>query len=133
MNNFYGYNIGVMPGKDLPKVKGIESARMYPTTPNSRDVVFEEDDDVFYLIETDSSNYKSNIRRFRFYEESIEEANDAKYATKEDFNSLREAINNVQQSIQQLATSNNRTQYNDTKQGNHKQRNNGGRENETSN
>ena len=123
MNNFYGYNLGTLPGKDLPKVKGIESARQYPTVPNSRDVVFDEDEDIFYLIETDSSNFKSNIRRFRFYEETIEEANDAKYATKEDFTSLKEAIENVQQSIQQL------TEHNSSKQ--FKQRNNGSGKNET--
>lgn len=128
MTSFYGYNIGQLPGKDLPKVKGIESARQYPTMPDSRCVVFEDDDDVFYLIETDSSNYKSSIRRFRFTEESIEDANDAKYATKEDFNLLREAINNVQQSIQQLAESN---RTNNSKQFNGKQRSNSGGENET--
>jgi len=128
MTSFYGYNIGPLPGKDLPKVKGIESARQYPTMPDSRCVVFEDDDDVFYLIETDSSNYKSSIRRFRFTEESIEAANDAKYATKEDFNLLREAINNVQQSIQQLAESN---RTNNSKQFNGKQRSNSGGENET--
>ena len=122
MNNFYGYNLGTLPGKDLPKVKGIESARQFPTIPNSRDVVFDEDEDIFYLIETDSSNFKSNIRRFRFYEETIEEANDAKYATKEDFTSLKEAIENVQQSIQQL------TEHNGSKQ--FKQRNNGSGKNE---
>ena len=128
MTSFYGYNIGQLPGKDLPKVKGIESARQYPTMPDSRCAVFEDDDDVFYLIETDSSNYKSSIRRFRFAEESIEDANDAKYATKEDFNLLREAINNVQQSIQQLAESN---RTNNSKQFNGKQRSNSGGENET--
>lgn len=122
MNNFYGYNLGTLPGKDLPKVKVIESARQFPTVPNSRDVVFDEDEDIFYLIETDSSNFKSNIRRFRFYEETIEEANDAKYATKEDFTSLKEAIENVQQSIQQL------TEHNSSKQ--FKQRNNGSGKNE---
>lgn len=126
MTSFYGYNVGgPLPGKDLPKVKGIDSARMYPTAPNSRDVVFDSDDDVFYLLETDASNYKSKVRRFRFYEETIEDANDAKYATKEDLNSLREAINNVQQSIQQLAETNNRS-----KQYNGKQRYNSSRETE---
>ncbi len=78
MNNFYGYNLGQLPGRDLPKVKGIESAKMFITMPDSRCAVFDEDDDVFYIIETDSSNFKSKIRRFRFYEETIEEANDAK-------------------------------------------------------
>lgn len=71
MNNYFGYNIGQLPGTDLPRVKGIESARMFPTAPNSRVVVFDEDEDVFYLIESDSSNFKSSVRRFRFTEESV--------------------------------------------------------------
>ena len=124
MTSFYGYNLGQLPGKDLPKVKGIDSARMFPTAPDSRCVVFDEDEDVFYIISTDSSNFKSSIDRYRFYKETIEEANDSKYATKEDFDLLREAINNVQQSIQQL------TKHN-SKQFNGKQRNVGGGENET--
>ena len=41
MTSFYGYNLGQLPGKDLPKVKGIESARMFPTAPDSRCVVFQ--------------------------------------------------------------------------------------------
>lgn len=127
MTSYYGFNVGQLPGKDLPKVKGIESARMFPTAPNSRNVVFDEDEDIFYLIETDASNFKSSVRRFRFYEETIEEANDAKYATKEDFNYLKEAINNVQQSIQQLAANKSTS----TKQPTNKQRGNGSGENET--
>ena len=102
MQNLYGYNIGI-GSNDLPKVKGIESARQFPTQPNSRVAIFDEDDDVFYVIATDASNFKS-IRRFRFNEEPIEVAYDNKYVTKEEFNSLKEAIDNVQQLIQQQYT-----------------------------
>lgn len=107
MDNLYGYNIGMLPNQDLPKVKGIESARMYPTHPNTRIAVFDETEDVFYVISTDSGNYKS-IQRFRFMEEPLEVANESKYVTKEEFNTLKEMIDNVQHSIQQLA---NRNQY----------------------
>lgn len=118
MDNLYGYNLGNIPGTDLTKVKGIESARMFPTRPNSRMPVFEEDDDVFYIISTDSANYKT-IRRFRFIEEPIEVANESKFVTKEEFNTLKEMITDVQHSIQKLTNRN----------GSGKQRQNGSREN----
>ena len=100
LNSLYG-GLQIQP-QDLLKVKGIESARMYPTQPNSRVALFDEDDDVFYIIRTDSSNFKSEVRRYRYIEEPIESSNN-NYVTKDEFNSLKEEIGNVQQSIQQLA------------------------------
>jgi hypothetical protein len=123
MDNLYGYNIGSIPGQDLMKVKGIESAKMFPTRPNTRTAVFDENDDVFYVISTDAWNYKT-IQRFRFVEEPLEVANESKFATKEEFNTLKEMINNVQHSIQQLS---NKSQYSGKP---NKQRSNSGRENE---
>ena len=97
------YNpINYMPGLDLLKVHGLENAKSYPTKANSRICLFEDDDDVFYILETDSNNFKSSIRRFRFAEEPIETEYDNRYVSKEEFNSLKEMIGNVQQSIQQL-------------------------------
>lgn len=89
MTNLYGYNIGEIPGQDLIKLKGIESAKLLPTRPNSRVAAFEEDDDVFYVISTDAANYKS-IRRFRYVEEPLDEYNNSKFVTKEEFNTLKE-------------------------------------------
>ena len=63
--------------------------------------LFDEDDDVFYMIRTDQNGYKSEIKRFRYIEEPIETPN-SNYASKEDLNSLREDMNDVKQSIQQL-------------------------------
>lgn len=95
----YGLN-----NKDLPKVEGYDGVLRYPTTPNSREVVFEANDDIFYVIETDINNYKTKIDRYRFYPESIEDVNDKKYASKEEINEIKEILSNVQQSIQQLSS-----------------------------
>ena len=101
----YNNPINYLAGNDLPKVRGLENAKFYPTKPNSRTCVFEEDDDIFYIITTDQNNYKT-VRRFRFSEETIEDVYDSKYVSKEEFNSLKEMIGNVQQSIQQLTDAN---------------------------
>lgn len=101
------YNpINYMQGSDLLKVHGFDSAKSYPTKPNSRLCLFEEDDDVFYIIETDANGYKTSIRRFRFQEEQVPSEYDNRYVSKEEFNSLKEMIGDVQQSIQQLVQTN---------------------------
>lgn len=88
--------------QDLLSIKGgIETAKTYPTRANSRMALFDEDDDVFYIVKTDQNGYKPEIRRFRYVEEPIESQNGS-YASKEDFNSLKEELGDVKQSIQQL-------------------------------
>ena len=61
----YNNPINYMTGNDLIKVKGIENVKIYPTKPNSRECLFDEDDDIFYIVTTDSNNFKTSIRRFR--------------------------------------------------------------------
>jgi hypothetical protein len=96
------YNAVQAPYQDLLRIKdNIEIVKTYPAKPNSRTALFVDDDDVFYIIATDTNGYKSEIRRFRFVEEPIETQNGS-YASKEDFNMLKEELGNVQQSIQQL-------------------------------
>lgn len=96
-------------GIDLPKVKGLDRAKAYQTQPNSRCVVFEEDDDLFYIIQTDAMNNKTSINRYRFVEEPIETELDAKYASKKDLAELKEMMSDVQQSIRELAKSRSNT------------------------
>lgn len=94
---------GLTAPHEMQKVKGINSARMYPTSPNSNIALFEEDDDIFYFVHTDASNFKT-IRRFRFVEEPIEtESNN--FVSKEEFNALHKEIDDVKQLIQQLSDS----------------------------
>lgn len=94
---------GLTPPNEMQKVKGINSARMYPTSPNSNIALFEEDDDIFYFVHTDASNFKT-IRRFRFIEEPLETENN-NYVSKEEFNALHKEIDDVKQLIQQLSDS----------------------------
>jgi len=85
-------------GDHLIRVKGIESAQQLPMRPNSRDVAFHESEDIFYLITTDSSNFKT-IRTFSFSEIIKEEEKPPQFVTVEEFNRFKEEILNGQQSI----------------------------------
>ena len=67
MNDFIGYNPNTymnpypttypqirqasitMPSRQLDKVNGIESAKAFPTSPNSMVALFDANDDVFYI------------------------------------------------------------------------------------
>lgn len=91
------YQTGV-GGQQLIKVNGMDSARAYPTQPNSMVALFDENDDVFYIKQTDASNFPT-IRRFRFVEESEEKSKDERYVTIDEFNRFKEEILNGQQSI----------------------------------
>ena len=111
---------GSVPMNELPKAKGYNAAMLRVTKPNSREAVFDEDDDVFYIITTDINNNKVSIDRYRFYPEPIEDVNDRKYASKEDLNMLKEMLENVQQSVRELSES---RQYNDSANKSNKQHN----------
>ena len=68
----------------LIQVNGMDSARAYPTQPNSRVALFDSNDDVFYVKTTDASNFPT-IKRYRFFEESEEQVNNDKYVTIDEF------------------------------------------------
>lgn len=105
----------------LPKVHGIESARNFAAAnqlvPNSMVAVFEDDDDIMYIIKTDASNYPT-IRRFRFVEEPDPSTIKAeeKYVTLDEFNKFKEEVlSNAKQFVRP----------NDNKQRNHNNSSNG--------
>jgi hypothetical protein len=102
----FQYPYGSMSNNNLITVRTIDDVRALQSLPNSRFAAFEDNDDIFYFVETDANNNKS-IRRFRFQEEPIESVYDKRYATKDEINELKEMINNVQQSIQTLSIGNN--------------------------
>lgn len=97
---------GVSPaiqGPQLDKVNGIDSARAFPTKPNSMVAIFDANDDVFYIKTTDSNNF-ATLRRFRFYEEPEESIQQSSgYVTKEEFDKFKEEILNGEQSIRKNA------------------------------
>lgn len=86
--------------RDLEKVNGIESARQYIMPPNSRVALFDINDDIFYVRETDASGFPT-IRKFRFYEE-IEnnvQTQETQYLTLDEFNKFKEELINGEFSI----------------------------------
>ena len=93
-------SVGPQP-RDLEKVNGFDSARQYPMPPNSRVALFDINDDILYIKETDASGFPT-IRRFRFHEE-IETPNstveEGKYVTVEEFNKFKEELINGQQLV----------------------------------
>lgn len=86
---------------DLQRTKGMAGARSIITRPNSRDVAFDEDDDILYIIQTDINNNKT-IRRCRFYDEPEPKPEDI-FASKDEINELKGEIGDVKQSIRELA------------------------------
>ena len=88
--------------RDIEKVNGIESAKQYQMPPNSRVALFDANDDIFYIKQTDASGFPL-IRKFRFVEE-VEEPlklpiEENKYLTVEEFNKFKEELLNGEQFI----------------------------------
>lgn len=82
----------------LIRVNGVESAKAYPTQPNSMYALFDENDDIMYIKITDASNFPT-IKRFRFKEEKEEDVINDKYVTVKEFNKFKEEILNAKQSV----------------------------------
>jgi len=86
---------------DLPKANGSEGARAYPTQPNTRDVVWDENENYYYLRVTNSANKITSIQRYS-YDPAPEPTMEDLFATKDDFNSLKGELTNVKQSLQDI-------------------------------
>lgn len=82
----------------LIRVNGIDSAKAYPTAPNSTVPLFDANEDIMYIKSTDASNFPT-IRIFRFIEEQETQTPAQQYVTIEEFNKLKEEILNGKQFI----------------------------------
>lgn len=87
--------------QDLPQVSGSEGARTYPTKPNTRDVVWDKDENYYYIRVTNSANNITSLQRYS-YEAAPEPTMEELFVTKDDFNSLKGEISNVKQSLQDI-------------------------------
>ena len=88
-------------GQDLIRVNGMDSVKAFPTRPNSRYALFDENDDVMYIKRTDASNFPT-ITRYRFIEEDEapkETFDSTKYLTVEEFNKFKEELFNGEQFV----------------------------------
>lgn len=88
----------------LIRVNGIDSAKAYPTAPNSTVALFDANEDIMYIKSTDASNFPT-IRIFRFVEEQETQIPVQQYVTIEEFNKLKEEILNGKQFISNIGKS----------------------------
>lgn len=81
-------------GPQLLRVKGIESAKLFQTVPNSQVALFDEDEDILYIKTTDASNFPT-IRKFKFVEiPDSPPAQQGNYVTMDEFNKFKEELLN---------------------------------------
>lgn len=93
-----------MPNQ-LTQVNGIESAKAYPTAPNSMYALFDSNDDVFYVKTTDASNFPV-IKKYRFYEETEPVKEEAsKYVTVEEFEKFKKEMLDAKQFVSKQSKS----------------------------
>ena len=86
---------------DLLQISGSEGARSFPTRPNTRDVVWDRDENYFYIRVTNSSNKITSMQRYS-YEEAPEPTMEELFVTKDDYYSLKGELDNVKQSLQDI-------------------------------
>lgn len=72
-------------------VNGIEGMKAFQTSPNSRIVGFDLNDDVFYIKTTDASN-TATIKTYSFAEVMDKAEDDEKYVTMKEFNKFKEDL-----------------------------------------
>lgn len=97
-------NPTLLPGQRLLKTKGgYEAAEKYPMPRDCETVIFDEDEDYFYIKKTDT-NGGVIFLRYRYEEDPIPKFDPKKYVTVDDFNSLKEEMLNGFNSIQQAIT-----------------------------
>ena len=84
MYNFYS---------GIQYVNGIESARAYQTQPNQSILLMDSNEDKFYIVRADASNFKS-IEQYEF--KKIEEKK-VSFVTHEEFDELKELIKSLKE------------------------------------
>ena len=89
---------------ELPMVNGYESAMRYPMQPNSRIALFDANEDIMYIKQTDASGYPV-ITRYRFSKVEEKQQEDVKYVTLDEFNKFKEEMLNGQQFIRKSESS----------------------------
>lgn len=86
-------------------VNGMDSAKAYPTQPNSKVILFDSEKDIFYAKETDASNFPT-IKAYRFEEitDDVLENSDNAYVTKSEFEKFKEELLNGKQFVSKQST-----------------------------
>jgi hypothetical protein len=92
------YDPALPNGDCLKHVKGMQSAQNFRMNPNSRDVLFDEDEDILYIVTSDASGMTSVVPyAFSPYKPAVEE--EPQYVTMEEFSKFKEEVLNGKQFI----------------------------------
>ena len=82
----------------IVEVNGFESAKQFQTKPNSIYALFDSNEDLVYIKQTDSSNYPM-YKTFQLVEVIDEPQVSGQYVSMDEFLKLKEELNNVKQYI----------------------------------
>lgn len=88
------YNAPMNQGQQLIRVNGLEGAKAYQMGANSTVALFDSNNDIMYVKNTDGAGFGS-IRAFKFSEMDLNSsAPVAEYATKNELEQLRQEVKN---------------------------------------
>ena len=88
------YNSNYQQGQQLIRVNGLEGAKAYQMGANSTVALFDNNNDIMYVKNTDGAGFGS-IRAFKFVEMDLNStAPVAEYATKTELEQLRQEVKN---------------------------------------
>jgi hypothetical protein len=92
----------VVPARaEVKRVNGIEGAKEFQKNlaPNSNDVVFDNEKDVFYLVMKDANGISPEVMTYGEFTLHKEESKESNYATKEDLNLIMEEIRKLSEAL----------------------------------
>lgn len=92
----------VVPARaEVKRVNGIDGAKEFQKNlaPNSNDVVFDNDKDVFYLVMKDANGISPDVMTYGEFTLHKAESKESNYATKEDLNQIMEEIRKLTEAL----------------------------------
>lgn len=84
--------------ESIIRVTGMDGAKAYPMAPNSRVALFDDSRDVFYIKAADAGGYPT-LTAYTFAPLQEAHAPAPDYVTRDEFNKLKELIENGKHSI----------------------------------
>ena len=79
-------------------VNGLESAKAYPTQPSQTVLLMDNNEDVFYIVSSDASNFKT-IKEYEFHEK---EQHNTSYVTHDEFDELKKILEEYKPLLESL-------------------------------
>lgn len=104
-------NAPQQPVNNILRVMGPESAKAYTLPADSKVILFDAENPVFYLKTTDDSGFSTNPRAFKFEEiefskiqQPQEQPDTSNFVTKDDLENLKTDISDLKEMLQGLVS-----------------------------